>query len=217
MAVDITRRETVEAMLADVVIAYGGIDKVIVTAGVFIAEGSDLANNDKVFELSFGVNVKGGYIVASEAQKIWENQGLKGAMVLTTSVNAAVSKKGSLAYDTSKAAANHLMRELAVTLSPLINVNALAPATVVQGSNMFPRDRVISSLSKYDIAFADSESTESLRNKLAQFYAQRTLTKQPITPEDQAEAAYLLVSGQLSKTTGQVISVDGGLHEAFLR
>ena len=217
LAVDITRRETVEAMLADVVIAYGGIDKVIVTAGVFIAEGSDLAKNDKVFELSFGVNVKGGYIVASEAQKIWENQGLKGAMVLTTSVNAAVSKKGSLAYDTSKAAANHLMRELAVTLSPLINVNALAPATVVQGSNMFPRDRVISSLSKYDIAFADSESTESLRNKLAQFYAQRTLTKQPITPEDQAEAAYLLVSGQLSKTTGQVISVDGGLHEAFLR
>lgn len=217
LAVDITRREAVEAMLAEVVFAYGGIDKVIVTAGVFIAEGPDLAKNDTVFDVSFGVNVKGGYIVASEAQKIWEKQGLNGAMVLTTSVNAAVSKKGSLAYDTSKAAANHLMRELAVTLSPLINVNALAPATVVQGSNMFPRDRVISSLSKYDIAFEDSESTESLRNKLAQFYAQRTLTKQPITPEDQAEAAYLLVSGQLSKTTGQVISVDGGLHEAFLR
>lgn len=78
-------------------------------------------------------------------------------------------------------------------------------------------DRVISSLAKYDIPFDESESTESLRSKLAQFYAQRTLTKQPITPEDQAEAAYLLISGQLSKTTGQVISVDGGLHEAFLR
>ena len=113
--------------------------------------------------------------------------------------------------------ANHLVRELAVTLSPTVNVNALAPATVVQGSSMFPRDRVISSLTKYDIAFDESESTESLRNKLAEFYAQRTLTKLPITPEDQAEAAYLLVSGQLSKTTGQVISVDGGLHEAFLR
>jgi rhamnulose-1-phosphate aldolase/alcohol dehydrogenase len=217
LQVDITNRETVRDMFTQVILAYGGIDNVIVTAGVFIAEGADLTQNDKIFDLSFGVNVKGGYIVASEAQPIWNQQNLQGALVLTTSVNAAVSKKGSLAYDTSKAAANHLARELAVTLSPLVNVNALAPATVVQGSNMFPRDRVISSLAKYDIAFDESETTESLRSKLAQFYAQRTLTKQPITPEDQAEAAYLLISGQLSKTTGQVISVDGGLHEAFLR
>lgn len=214
---DITRRETVEELFTNVTLAYGGIDKVIVTAGVFLAEGDDLAKNDKAFDLSFNVNVKGGYIVASEAQKVWEKQQLKGMMVLTTSVNGAVSKKGSLAYDTSKSAANHLVRELAVTLSPLVNVNALAPATVVQGSSMFPRDRVISSLSKYNIPFDESDSTEDLRTSLAEFYAQRTLTKLPITPEDQAEAAYLLVSGQLSKTTGQIISVDGGLHEAFLR
>jgi rhamnulose-1-phosphate aldolase/alcohol dehydrogenase len=217
LQVDITKRETVKEMLTQVVLAYGGVDNVIVTAGVFIAEGEDMAKNDTIFDLSFGVNVKGGYIVASEAQGIWTKQQLPGSLVLTTSVNAAVSKKGSLAYDTSKAAANHLVRELAVTLSPLVNVNALAPATVVQGSNMFPRDRVISSLTKYDIPFDESETTEALREKLAQFYAQRTLTKKPITPDDQAEAAYLLISGQLSKTTGQVISVDGGLHEAFLR
>lgn len=217
LSVDITRRDTVRDMFTQVILAYGGIDNVIITAGVFIAEGADAHQNDKNFDISFGVNVKGGYIVASEAQLIWEKQHLHGSLVLTTSVNAAVSKKGSLAYDTSKAAANHLVRELAVTLAPLINVNALAPATVVQGSTMFPRDRVISSLKKYAIAFDESETTESLRSKLANFYAQRTLTKQPITPEDQAEAAFLLISGQLSKTTGQVISVDGGLHEAFLR
>ena len=58
---------------------------------------------------------------------------------------------------------------------------------------------------------------ESLRDKLANFYAQRTLTKSPITLADQAEAAYLLTSSKLSKTTGQILSVDGGLHEAFLR
>ncbi|MCC2606531.1 bifunctional rhamnulose-1-phosphate aldolase/short-chain dehydrogenase [Planctobacterium marinum] len=217
LEIDITKRQTVEQMFTQVLLAYGGIDKLIVTAGVFIAEGPDLAKNDEIFDLSFSVNVKGGYVVGSTAQKIWEAQGLKGSMVLTTSVNGAVSKKGSLAYDTSKAAANHLVRELAVTLSPLVNVNALAPATVVQGSNMFPRDRVISSLRKYNISHNTDESTEALRNKLAEFYAQRTLTKQPITPDDQAEAAFLLVSGQLSKTTGQVLSVDGGLHEAFLR
>ncbi len=82
---------------------------------------------------------------------------------------------------------------------------------------MFPRDRVISSLVKYEIPFDESEETETLRDKLARFYAQRTLTRSPITPADQAEAAYLLTSSRLSKTTGQIISVDGGLHEAFLR
>lgn len=215
--VDITKRDSVQAMFEKVILAYGGIDKVIVTAGVFLAPGQSGMSNDQMFDVSFAVNVKGGYIVGTEANEIWKAQNLPGALVLTTSVNAAVSKKGSLAYDTSKAAANHLVRELAVELSPLVNVNGLAPATVVKGSTMFPRDRVIASLTKYHVEFSQDDSDDELRDKLALFYAQRTLTKQPITPADQAEAAYLLVSGQLSKTTGQIISVDGGLHEAFLR
>jgi len=217
LEVNITDRDAVKAMFEQVTMAYGGIDNVIVTAGVFLAPGQSGMSNDQMFDVSFAVNVKGGYIVATEANEIWKAQGLKGSMVLTTSVNAAVSKKGSLAYDTSKAAANHLVRELAVELSPLVNVNGLAPATVVKGSTMFPRDRVIASLTKYDVEFTASDSDDELRDKLAMFYAQRTLTKSPITPADQAEAAYLMVSGQLSKTTGQIISVDGGLHEAFLR
>ncbi len=167
--------------------------------------------------LHLDVNVLGGYIVGDEARKIWEMQGLRGSLVLTTSVNAAVSKKGSLAYDTSKAAANHLVRELAIELAPLVRVNGLAPATVVEGSSMFPRDRVIASLAKYNIAYDEAESTEALRSKLAMFYANRTLTKAPILLNDQAEVAYLLSSERLSKTTGQIISVDGGLPEAFLR
>ncbi|MGJ8691405.1 MAG: bifunctional rhamnulose-1-phosphate aldolase/short-chain dehydrogenase [Thalassotalea sp.] len=216
-AVNITDRESVQKMFEQVTLAYGGIDKVIVTAGVFLAPGQAGMSNDQQFDVSFAVNVKGGYIVGTEANEIWKAQGLKGALVLTTSVNAAVAKAGSLAYDTSKAAANHLVRELAVELSPLVNVNGLAPATVVKGSTMFPRDRVIASLTKYNVEFTTADSDDELRDKLAMFYAQRTLTKSPITPADQAEAAYLMVSGQLSKTTGQVISVDGGLHEAFLR
>ena len=82
---------------------------------------------------------------------------------------------------------------------------------------MFPRDRVISSLAKYGIAYADDEPTEALTTKLAQFYADRTLLKRPITPADQAEAIFLLLSNRLRQTTGQVLTVDGGLHEAFLR
>ena len=217
LGADITNRASVQAMFKQVILAYGGIDNIIITAGIFVPPSKDGKVTDSQWDLTFNVNVKGSYIIADEARAIWEAQGLSGTLVLTTSVNAAVAKKGSLAYDTSKAAANHLVRELAIELAPLVRVNGLAPATVVEGSSMFPRDRVISSLTKYEIPFNESEDTEALRDKLAQFYAGRTLTKAPITLADQAEAAYLLTSSKLSKTAGQIISVDGGLHEAFLR
>ncbi|MCO5185519.1 MAG: bifunctional rhamnulose-1-phosphate aldolase/short-chain dehydrogenase [Anaerolineae bacterium] len=217
LGADITNRDSVRAMLEQVILAYGGIDNVIVTAGVFVPPSKAGKVTDAQWDLTFNVNVKGLYIVADEARQIWQAQGLTGSLVLTTSVNAAVAKVGSVAYDTSKAAANHLVREMAMTLAPLVRVNGLAPATVVEGSSMFPRDRVIASLTKYNIEYNEREDTEALRDKLAHFYAQRTLTKAPITLADQAEAAYLLASSKLSKTTGQIISVDGGLHEAFLR
>ena len=138
-------------------------------------------------------------------------------MVLTGSANAVVPKKGSEAYDTSKTAVNHLIRELAVGLAPFVRVNGIAPATVVAGSTMFPRDRVIQSLQKYGIAFQESESTDGLREKLAGFYALRTLTRRAILPRDCAEAIVWLLSEASAKTTGHVIPVDGGLPEACLR
>jgi rhamnulose-1-phosphate aldolase/alcohol dehydrogenase len=217
LAVDITQRQSIRQMIKSVVLAYGGIDRVLVTAGVFISPGKDGSLSDDQWMLTYDVNVRGSYQVVDELRTLLREQGLTAAVVLTTSVNAVVGKKGSVAYDTSKAAANHLVRELAIELAPLVRVNAVAPATVVAGSTMFPRDRVISSLAKYEIPFDQSESDEGLRDKLALFYAQRTLTKQPITPADQAEAIFFLASNRSSKTTGQVINVDGGLHEAFLR
>ena len=217
LVADMTDRDSVRAMFEQVLLAYGGIDKVIITAGVFVSPDKAGYIPDEKWGFTFDVNVIGAYIVADEAWKLWQAQNIPGALVLTTSVNAVVPKAGSLAYDTSKAAANHLVRELAVTFAPLVRVNGLAPATVVEGSSMFPRDRVISSLTKYGIDFDENEETEALRSKLARFYASRTLTHAPITPADQAEIAYLLVTDAFDKTVGQVISVDGGLKDAFLR
>jgi rhamnulose-1-phosphate aldolase/alcohol dehydrogenase len=217
LVANITDRESIRKMLDEVAIAYGGFDSICVTAGVFVPSDTSGHIPDDKWALTFSINVTGSYFVADEAFKTWKEQGLRGNLVLTTSANAAVAKKGSVAYDVSKAAGNHLVRELAIELAPLVRVNGVAPATVVQGSAMFPRDRVIGSLAKYDIPYTDDEATESLVTKLAQFYADRTLTKSPITPADQAEAYFLLVSKRLSKTTGQIVTVDGGLHEAFLR
>ena len=216
-ACDITDRASVRAMLRNVALAYGGFDSVVVTAGVFVAPGADGTIADSKWDFTFAVNVKGSFLVADEARTLWEEQGLKGSLVLTTSANAVVAKKGSMAYDTSKAAANHLVRELAVELSPLVRVNGVAPAAVVEGSSMFPRDRVVASLVKYNLAAEDSETDDELRTKLARFYADRTLTKEPVTPADQAEAYFLLITGRLGKTTGQIVPVDGGLDQAFMR
>ncbi len=214
--IDITSRDSIRGAIRQTVLAYGGLDHVVVTAGVYLPPRSGV-NSDQEWATTFNVNVIGQNLIAEEAWAVWQSQGLPGSLVLTTSVNGIVPKSGSLAYDTSKAAANHLVRELAVAMAPLVRVSAVAPATVVAGSTMFPRDRVIGSLEKYGIEFQADETTEVLRDRLAEFYARRTLTGATITPQDQAEAIAWLMGDQSLKTTGQIIAVDGGLHEAFLR
>jgi rhamnose utilization protein RhaD (predicted bifunctional aldolase and dehydrogenase)/NAD(P)-dependent dehydrogenase (short-subunit alcohol dehydrogenase family) len=196
---------------------FGGLDIVVNTAAIYPVAGQDGELAEAQWAQAFLVNVTGNYLLAKQTEWIFKDQGLPATMVLTSSANAIVPKKSSEAYDTSKAALNHLIRELSIKLGPLVRVNGIAPATVVSGSTMFPRDRVRQSLEKYKIAFEDSESTEELRSKLAAFYAQRTLTKRPILPQDCAAAILWLAGEQSAKTTGHVIPVDGGLSEAFLR
>ena len=215
---NVADRGSVREALDQVVLAYGGLDHVVVTAGLYENSDENGRIPDERWDETFAVNAKGPHLVADEAKGIWDAQGLDGSMVITTSVNAVVPKTGSFAYDTSKAAANHLVRELALELAPDIRVNGLAPATMVEGSSMFPRERVLASLEKYGVDYDADAPIEALRERLADFYADRTLTKEPITPADQAEAVFLLVSDdRLGKTTGQILSVDGGLRGAFLR
>jgi rhamnose utilization protein RhaD (predicted bifunctional aldolase and dehydrogenase)/NAD(P)-dependent dehydrogenase (short-subunit alcohol dehydrogenase family) len=196
---------------------FGGIDVVVNTAAIYPVAGADGELADAQWAQTFLVNVTGNYLLARQTEWVFKDQAIPAAVVLTSSANALVPKKGSEAYDTSKAALNHLVRELSIKLSPHVRVNGIAPATVVAGSTMFPRDRVIQSLQKYRIDFTESESTEELRAKLADFYAQRTLTKRPILPQDCAAAIVWLAGDQSAKTTGHIVPVDGGLPEAFLR
>ncbi len=214
---DATDRASIRRALQEAALAFGGIDHVAITAGLYPTPDADGAIADAAWAKTFGVNVTAAWIVADEAARIWSAQDLPGSLVLMTSANAVVVKSGSLAYDASKAAANHLVRELALRLAPNIRVNAVAPATVLGGSNMFPRERVMASLTRYGLACEEGENTDALRRRLADFYAGRTLLRQTILAEDQAEAAFLLASRRLGKTTGQILQVDGGLPEAFLR
>jgi len=215
--IDLSSAASIAEAVRTTVIEFGGIDFILNTAAIYPVPGADGELSDSMWAKTFSVNVTGNYLLAKETEWVFREQNLPVSVVLTGSANAVVPKKGSEAYDTSKAALNHLIRELAIKLGPNVRVNGIAPATVVAGSTMFPRDRVIQSLKKYGLAFSASESDEQLRDKLACFYAQRTLLKQPITPELCAAAMVWLAGEQSARTTGHVIPVDGGLTEAFLR
>ena len=213
--IDIRVRSAIQSALDATIAAYGGIDILVNTAALFPSSADGIIS-DAQWASTLEINVTANYLLADEAAKVFDVQGIETSVVLTSSAHAVVAKRGSEAYDVSKAAVSHLVRELAVTLSPKIRVNGISPATVVKGSTMFPRDRVKASLTKYKIPFEESSSDDELRTSLAQFYAQRTLTHQPIDPRDCAAAILFLGGPQARCTTGHLIPIDGGLTEAFL-
>jgi rhamnose utilization protein RhaD (predicted bifunctional aldolase and dehydrogenase)/NAD(P)-dependent dehydrogenase (short-subunit alcohol dehydrogenase family) len=215
-AVDIRSRQSIREAMRATVKQFGGLDIVVNTAALFPSSSTGVIS-DEQWALTLEVNVTANFLLVEEIGNLLKEQGLSASVVLTSSANAVVPKRGSEAYDVSKAALSHLVRELAVSQAPLVRVNGISPATVVKGSTMFPRDRVIASLRKYDIAFEEAMSDDELRGLLARFYAARTLTHVPIDPRTCAEAILFLAGPKAPCTTGHLIPVDGGLTEAFLR
>jgi NAD(P)-dependent dehydrogenase (short-subunit alcohol dehydrogenase family) len=118
LAANITDRASIRTMLDEVALAYGGFDHICVTAGIFVPSDTTGHIPDDKWRSPSESTSPAATSSPMKQRKTWKEQGLRGNLVLTTSANAAVAKKGSVAYDTSKAAANHLVRELAIELSP---------------------------------------------------------------------------------------------------
>ena len=216
LGIDIRNRESIRAAIEEVIETYGGLDILINTAALFPSSPSGVIS-DQQWGLTLEVNVTANYFLVDEIAGMLADQDLDASIVLTSSANSVVPKRGSEAYDASKAALSHLVREFAVSMAPRVRVNGISPATVVKGSTMFPRDRVIASLKKYGLPFEESMTDEELRGVLAHFYAKRTLTQKAIDPADCAKAILFLAGSQARCTSGHIIPVDGGLTEAFLR
>ena len=214
--IDIRDRDSIRRALCEAVGAFGGFDIVVNTAAVFPSSPTGFID-DAEWATTLDVNVTANYRLVDEAARILRGQDLAASIVLTSSANAVVAKGGSEAYDVSKAAVSHLVRELAISLAPKIRVNAVSPATVVVGSTMFTRDRVMASLQKYGISFETTASDERLCAMLADFYARRALTQQAVDPVDCARAVLFLAGPEARCTTGHLLPVDGGLTAAFLR
>lgn len=216
IVIDIRERAAIRQALREAAATYGGADILINTAAIFPSP-TDGHITDAQWGVTLDLNVTANYRLADEFAQVFREQDLDGTTILTSSANAVVVKRGSEAYDVSKAAVHHLVRELAVALAPKVRVNGISPATVIKGSTMFPRNRVIESLRKYNIEFGPSATDEQLRSLLAGFYANRTLTRHAIDPDDCAQAILFLAGPHSHCTTGHLIPVDGGLADAFLR
>jgi NAD(P)-dependent dehydrogenase (short-subunit alcohol dehydrogenase family) len=214
--VDIRSRDSIREAMRHTVAEFGGVDILVNTAALFPSSPTGEIS-DAQWALTLEVNVTANFLLVEEIGRLLRDQGLAASIVLTSSANAVVPKRGSEAYDVSKAALSHLIRELAVSQAPNVRVNGISPATVVKGSTMFPRDRVAASLKKYNISYDESMTDDQMRDRLAAFYAERTLTHQPIDPRICAEAILFLAGPKAPCTTGHLIPVDGGLADAFLR
>src|SRR5580698_10521979 len=125
VAVDIRNREAIRSAIKATTNAFGGIDILINTAALF-PSSPDGVISDAMWATTLEINVTANYLLADEAAKLFKEQDLDVSLVLTSSANAVVAKRGSEVYDISKTALSHLVRELAVGLSPKIRVNGIS-------------------------------------------------------------------------------------------
>lgn len=188
-------------------IYFGGVDIVVNCAGLSISKPIE-EHTDEDWDLLYDVLVKGQFKITNEALKVLRKQGLGGDIVNIGSKNALVSGPNNAGYGSAKAAQLHLSRLNAAELGKdRIRVNVVNPDAVIIDSKI------------WEGAWAEGRATAYgiKPEELPAFYAKRTLLNETILPEDIANACYVFVGGLLSKSTGNILNVDGGVAMAFVR
>ena len=205
--VDVTVETAVQEMVRRTVLAYGGLDILVASAG--LATSAPVAETTVAeWDLNFAVLARGYFLAAREAFRILLEQGTGGSIVFVGSKNALVAGANASAYSSAKAAALHLGRCLAEEGgSHGIRVNTVNPDAVIQGSGIWSSDWKAERASTYGI---DEED-------LPGFYRSRTRLGVNVYPEDVAEAIAFLAGPRSLKSTGNVINVDGGVTAAYPR
>ncbi len=204
---DVTSADTIQATAKEAALRFGGLDLIVNNAGLSISKTIE-DHSVQDWDLLYDVLVKGQMLVTQNAVGIMRKQNMGGDIINIVSKNALVSGPNNAGYGSAKAAQLHLSRLNAAELGKdKIRVNVVNPDAVIAGSNIWSGGWAEGRAKAYGIKVEE----------LPAYYAGRTLLNEIILPEDIANACYAFVGGLLSKTTGGMINVDGGVAAAFVR
>ncbi|KGE14934.1 bifunctional rhamnulose-1-phosphate aldolase/short-chain dehydrogenase [Sphingobacterium deserti] len=204
---DVTNQEQIEEALKKAALAFGGVDIIVNNAGLSISKTIE-DHTQKDWDLLYNVLVKGQFLVTQAATKVLKAQAIGGDVVNIVSKNALVSGPNNAGYGSAKAAQLHLSRLNAAELGAAgVRVNVVNPDAVISDSNIWAGGWAEGRAKAYGVTVEE----------LPAYYAKRTLLNQIILPDDIANACFTFVGGNLSKSTGNVLNVDGGVAMAFVR
>lgn len=204
---NVTEDAGIKNAFSQAALNFGGIDIVVNCAGLSISKPIE-EHTDKDWDLLYDVLVKGQFKITQEAVSVLRKQKRGGDILNIVSKNALVSGPNNAGYGSAKAAQLHLSRLNAAELGPdKIRVNVVNPDAVIADSKIWEGAWAEGRAKAYGITVAE----------LPAFYAKRTLLNETILPEDIANACFAFVGGLLSKSTGNVLNVDGGVAMAFVR
>jgi len=207
IAMDVTDEVAIAAAIAAANLAFGGIDIVVNNAGISISK-SLVETTVQDWDLQHDIMARCSFLVSREATKAMFAQKLGGDIIYISSKNSVFAGPNNVAYGSTKADQAHQVRLLAAELGEHgIRVNGINPDGVVKGSGIFSSGWGANRAAVYGVE----------ESKLGEFYAKRTILKKEVLPENIAAAVFVLLSGELSLTTGLHIPVDGGVSAAFLR
>ena len=207
VAADVTSPAEVAAAFDAAVRRWAGVDVVVNNAGLSLSK-SLAETSEADWDRQHDVMAKGSFLVSQQAARVMTDQGKGGDIVYVVSKNAVVAGPNNLAYGSAKASQAHQVRLLAAELGEHgIRVNGVNPDGVVRGSGIFAGGWGAERAKVYGVP----------EERLGEYYAGRTLLKREIVPDDVAAAVFALLAGELARTTGLLVPVDGGVVAAFLR
>jgi len=205
--VNVTDAAQIDAAIAEAVLAFGGIDLIVNNAGVSLSKPL-LETTEQDWDFQHDIMAKGSFLVAKAAAKVLIEQELGGDIVYIASKNSVFAGPNNIAYSATKADQAHQVRLLAVELGEHgVRVNGINPDGVVRGSGIFASGWGANRAKTYGIEEDD----------LGKFYAQRTILKREVLPENVANAVSAITGPDFSHTTGLHVPVDAGVAAAFLR
>lgn len=204
---DVTNEQAVLDAFRHAVLTYGGLDVLVNNAGIADSAKIEQTSLD-LWNRNISILATGYFLVAREAVRVMKAQNVGGSLIFVGSKNSLAPGKGAVAYSAAKAAEIHMARSLAEELgSDAIRVNSVLPDAVIRGSSIWDSEWKEARAKQYGVGVED----------LNEFYRQRNVLKVEILPEDIAEAIAFLAGPRSAKTTGGILTVDGGVAAAYVR